>query len=72
MKNLSLLIIALLFVSCSTQKTLNQQLNKEMKLVSKKNYLKKYTKRFINSIPSEDIELLTKDTIVITYDTVTQ
>jgi hypothetical protein len=37
---------------------------------TKKNYLKKYTKNFVNSIPKKDIELITKDSITINYGTV--
>jgi hypothetical protein len=43
-------------------------MTEKMYQVTKKNYLKKYTKKFVNSIPKEDIVIITKDTIIIIYD----
>jgi hypothetical protein len=44
-------------------------MTEKMYQATKKNYLKKYTKKFVNSIPKKDIVIITKDTIIITYDT---
>ena len=45
-------------------------MTEEMYQAKKKNYLKKYTKKFVNSIPKKDIELITEDSITIVYDTI--
>jgi len=40
-----------------------------MRKAKKKNFLKKFTKDFINSIPDDDLKLMTKDTLIVVYDT---
>ena len=49
----------------------NKLKKKQKKLVNDKDYLKNYTKNFINSISEKDLKLITKDTIIIVYDTTT-
>ena len=56
--------------SCSTPKTFEVPMTEKMYQATKKNYLKRYTKKFVNSIPKKDIELITKDTINVVYDTI--
>jgi hypothetical protein len=74
--------VILLMCSCSTTKEFqvpmtekmyqeNKLKEKQNKLVNDKNYLKNYTKNFVNSIPEKDIKLITKDTIIVVYDTTT-
>jgi hypothetical protein len=71
--------VILLMCSCSTTKEFqvpmtekmyqeNKLKEKQKKLVNDKNYLKNYTKNFVNSIPEKDIKLITKDTIIVVYD----
>lgn len=64
--------LGILLVSCSTTKNITPPMTEKMFQSSKKNYLKKYTKNFINSIPKEDISLMTKDTIIVVYDTISR
>lgn len=67
--------VILLMCSCSTTKEfqvpMTEKMYQENKLVNDKDYLKNYTKKFVNSIPDEDLKLITKDTIIIVYDTTT-
>ena len=74
--------VILLMCSCSTTKEFqvpmtekmyqeNKLKEKQKKLVNDKDYLKNYTKNFVNSIPDEDLKLITKDTIIVVYDTTT-
>jgi hypothetical protein len=74
--------VILLMLSCSTTKEFqvpmtekmyqeNKLKEKQKKLVNDKDYLKNYTKKFVNSIPDEDLKLITKDTIIVVYDTTT-
>ena len=42
---------------------------KQMRKINKKNYVKKFTRDFINSIPDDDLKLMTKDTLIVVYDT---
>ncbi len=49
-----------------------QESKLEAKLIrkaKKKNYVKKFTRDFVNSIPDDDLKLMTKDTIIVVYDT---
>jgi hypothetical protein len=83
MKKIFLLIsIIILMTSCVSSKEFqvpmtekmyqeNKLKEKQKKLVNDKDYLKNYTKNFVNSIPDEDLKLMTKDTIIVVYDTTT-
>jgi major membrane immunogen (membrane-anchored lipoprotein) len=64
-------VISLIFflVSCSTSRLTKVPMTEEMYQATKKNYLKKYTKNFINSIPEKDLNLLISDTLLVIYDT---
>ena len=42
-----------------------------MRKINRKNYVKNYTRDFLNSIPEDDLKLMTKDTIIVVYDTTT-
>jgi len=68
MNKLIFFLLTLLLVSCSSTKKFSVPMTEKMYQVTKKNYLKKYTKKFVNSIPKEDIVIITKDTIIIIYD----
>ena len=70
MNKLIFFLSTLLLVSCSSTNKFSVPLTEEMYQATKKNYLKKYTKNFVNSIPKKDIELITKDSITINYGTV--
>lgn len=70
MNKMVYLCFVVLLISCSTTKNITPPMTEKMFQSSKKNYLKKYTKNFINSIPKEDYSLITKDTIIIVYDTI--
>lgn len=72
MNKMVYLWLGILLVSCSTTKNITPPMTEKMFQSSKKNYLKKYTKNFINSIPKEDISLMTKDTIIVVYDTISR
>jgi len=63
--------VIFLICSCSTTKEFQIPMTEKMYQSTKKNYLKNYTKNFVNSISKNDIELMTKDSIVILYDTTT-
>ena len=83
MKKIFLLIsIIILMTSCVSSKEFQvpmtekmyQESKLEAKLIrktKKKNFLKNYTKNFVNSIPDKDLKLITKDTIIVVYDTTT-
>jgi hypothetical protein len=83
MKKIFLLIsIIILITSCVSSKEFQvpmtekmyQESKLEAKLIrksKKKNFLKNYTKNFVNSIPDKDLKLITKDTIIVVYDTTT-
>lgn len=45
----------------------NKLIEKQKKLVKHKDYLKNYTKKFVNSIPEDDLKLIIKDTIIVVY-----
>jgi ketol-acid reductoisomerase len=81
-KTIYLIGVILLMYSCSTTKEFqvpmtekmyqeNKLKEKQRKLVNDKDYLKNYTKKFVKSIPNEDIKLITKDTIIVVCDTTT-
>jgi hypothetical protein len=81
-KLFSLIAIIMLMTSCASSKEFQvpmtekmyQESKLEAKLIrksKKKNFLKNYTKNFVNSIPDEDLKLMTKDTIIVVYDTTT-
>ena len=81
-KIFSLIVITMLMTSCSSSKEFQVPMTEKMyqeskladkqkKLVNDKDYLKNYTKNFVNSIPEKDIKLITKDTIIVVYDTTT-
>jgi hypothetical protein len=63
--------VIFLMCSCSSSKNFQVPMTEKMYQTTKKDYLKNYTKSFVNSIPKKDIELMTRDTIVIVYDTTT-
>lgn len=63
--------VILLMSSCSSSKTFKVPMTEKMYQSTKKDYLKNYTKNFVNSIPKNDLELITKDTILVVYDTTT-
>ena len=70
MNKVLLFLAVVLVTSCTTTKTFTPPMTEEMYQAKKKNYLKKYTKKFVNSIPKKDIELITEDSITIVYDTI--
>jgi len=77
-KIFSLISIIILMTSCVSSKEFQVPMTEKMyqeskleKKANKKNFLKKFTKNFVNSIPEEDLKLMTKDTIVVVYDTTT-
>jgi predicted RNA-binding protein len=68
----------MLITSCASSKEFQVPMTEKMyqeskleKKTNKKNFLKKFTKNFVNSIPEEDLKLITKDTIIVVYDTTT-
>ena len=67
----SLIAIIMLITSCSSSKEFKVPMTEKMYQSTKKDYLKNYTKNFVNSIPKNDLELITKDTILVVYDTTT-
>ena len=77
-KLFSLIVIIMIMTSCASSKEFQVPMTEKMyqeskleKKTNKKNFLKKFTKNFVNSIPEEDLKLMTKDTIVVVYDTTT-
>ena len=68
----------MLITSCSSSKEFKvpmtekmyqeSKLEKKMSKINKKK-LKKYTRDFVNSIPDDDLKLMTKDTLIVVYDT---
>ena len=79
-KLFSIFAITMLMTSCSSSKEfkvpmtekLYQESKLEAKLIrksKKKNFLKKFTRDFVNSIPDDDLKLMTKDTLIVVYDT---
>lgn len=83
MKNIfTIILIIFIAISCASKKNFkvpvtekmyqeNKLIEKQKKLVKHKDYLKNYTKNFVNSIPEEDLKLIIKDTIIVVYDTTT-
>lgn len=83
MKNIfTFILIIFIAISCTSTKIFkvpmtekmyqeNILIEKQKKLVKHKDYLKNYTKKFVNSIPEDDIKLIIKDTIIVVYDTTT-
>ena len=77
-KLFSLIAIIMLITSCSSSKEFKvpmtekmyqeSKLEKKMTKINKKK-LKKYTRDFVNSIPDDDLILMTKDTLIVVYDT---
>ncbi len=77
-KLFSLIAIIMLITSCSSSKEFKvpmtekmyqeSKLEKKMSKINKKK-LKKYTRDFVNSIPDDDLKLMTKDTLIVVYDT---
>ena len=69
----------MLITSCSSSKEfkvpMTEKMYQESKLEKKqmrkinKKKLKKYTRDFVNSIPDDDLKLMTKDTLIVVYDT---
>lgn len=79
-KLFSLITFIMLLTSCVSTKEFQvpmtekmyQESKLEAKLIrkaKKKNYVKKFTRDFVNSIPDDDLKLMTKDTIIVVYDT---
>ena len=79
-KLFSLIAIIMLITSCSSSKEFKVPMTekmyqesklekKQMRKINKKNYLKKFTRDFVNSIPDDDLKLMTKDTLIVVYDT---
>jgi hypothetical protein len=79
-KLFSLIAIIMLITSCSSSKEFKVPMNekmyqesklekKQMRKINKKNSLKKFTRDFVNSIPDDDLRLMTKDTLIVVYDT---
>ena len=77
-KLFSIIAIIMLITSCSSSKEFKvpmtekmyqeSKLEKKMTKINKKK-LKKYTRDFVNSIPDDDLILMTKDTLIVVYDT---
>ena len=77
-KLFSIIAIIMLITSCSSSKEFKvpmtekmyqeSKLEKKMTKINKKK-LKKYTRDFVNSIPEDDLILMTKDTLIVVYDT---
>lgn len=61
-------LIALTIVSCSVNKYTLPEPDK-MIPVHNEHFLKNYTKEYLNTIPVDDLNLITKDTIIIIYKT---
>ena len=77
-KLFSLIAIIMLMTSCASSKEFQVPMTEKMyqeskleKKTNKKNFLKKFTSNFVNSIPDEDLKLMNKDTIIVVYDTTT-
>ena len=70
MNKIILILSIILVSSCTTTRTMIPPMTEEMYQATKKKYLKKYTKNFVNGIPKTDVKLMTKDTINIIYDTI--
>lgn len=79
-KLFSIFAITMLMTSCSSSKEFKvpmtekmyQESKLEAKLIrkaKKKNFLKKFTRDFVNSIPDDDLKLMIKDTLIVVYDT---
>lgn len=65
------IFLLVLLESCNTRKkNIITPMTEKMYQVSKKNYLKKYTRKFLKTIPKRDMELITRDSIQIIYDTI--
>jgi hypothetical protein len=65
MNKIILILLIIIIPSCRTTRTVIPPMTEEMYQAKKKNYLKKYTKKFVNSIPKTDMELIMKDSIII-------
>jgi hypothetical protein len=64
----TLSFVIIFLVSCTTTKKFQIPMTDDMYQSTKKNYLKNYTEKFVNSIPNNDLKLTITDTILITYD----